>query len=192
MILVCGLHLLLFAAFRYAFTKTVAGDASPTPGLLYLWTSTVPEAPRAPPAAMPARPRIEFRPPPAHTSLSNDEETKPLVEPARNNPITIDWASEATRSAAAIAASKDSAPGHAMLESRPADSAHRRSHSFQWDPTVTQRIEAIPGGGTLIKLNDHCGLTFAPLPMLGCWLGHREANGHLFDDMNDATRRDAP
>jgi hypothetical protein len=191
MILVGGLHLMLYAAFRFAFTRTRPINAPPTPGLVYLWTRAIPEAPPVRSAAMPSRHPTELTRSPERTPTAIAHEKMP-VDGAPSNPITIDWASEAARSAAAIAASRDSGPGPAQHGSRPADSARRRSPSFQWDKTVTERIEPIPGGGTLIKLNDHCGLTFTPLPMLGCWLGHREPNGHLFDDMNNTARPDMP
>ena len=191
MFLVCGLHLLLYVAFRYAVTRTRAGNPPPTPGLMYLWASAMPAAPAAPPAAPPSRRPTGLARSPVRTLTAIAAENLP-VDSAPSKPITIDWASEATRSAAAIAASIDAGAGHALHGSRPADSARRHTPSFQWDKSVTERIESIPGGGTLIKLNDHCGLTFSPLPMLGCWLGHREANGHLFDDMKKTTRQDAP
>ena len=57
---------------------------------------------------------------------------------------------------------------------------------------MTERVDLIPGGGTLIRLNDNCALALAPLPMLGCWLGRREANAHLFDGMNAASPADDP
>lgn len=191
MMLVCGLHLMLYAAFRYAFTRTRPESPPSKPALLYLWVSSVRDSPAARSAAAPSPRHGELVPSPARTPASRTEEHAP-ADGARVSAITIDWAAETARSAAAIAASSESDPGHARFRRRAPESPRRHARSFEWDTTVTERIEPIPGGGTLIKLNDHCGLAFTPLPMLGCWLGHREANAHLFDGMGTTTRQDAP
>lgn len=63
----------------------------------------------------------------------------------------------------------------------------QRMHPWDgWDYAVTHRIQEQPTGGTLIMINDHCGIVFAPLPIVGCALGKIKANGNLFGHMNDA------
>jgi hypothetical protein len=98
--------------------------------------------------------------------------------------ITIDWGEEAARSASAMVASQDAGRKQSMGGSVSRESSGAPRKFFPWDETVTERVDLIPGGGTLIHLNDNCALTFTPLPMLGCWLGKRESNGHLFDEMS--------
>jgi hypothetical protein len=49
-----------------------------------------------------------------------------------------------------------------------------------WDHAATHRVEAIPGGGIAINLNDNCVLVLIPLPLVGCGIGKHPANGDLF------------
>ena len=51
-----------------------------------------------------------------------------------------------------------------------------------WDYAATHRVEALPGGVTVINLNDHCAIAFLwVLPIFGCSLGKIPARGDLFD-----------
>lgn len=55
-----------------------------------------------------------------------------------------------------------------------------------WDYAATHRVEALPGGVTVINLNDHCAIAFLwVLPMFGCSLGKIPARGDLFDHMHE-------
>lgn len=54
-----------------------------------------------------------------------------------------------------------------------------------WDHAATHRVESIPGGGILINLSDNCVLLLFPLPLVGCGIGKRPANGDLFKHLND-------
>lgn len=57
---------------------------------------------------------------------------------------------------------------------------------FGWDYASTHRLEALPEGGILINLNDHCALVFYGLMLFpGCRIGRIAVNGHLFDHMRD-------
>jgi hypothetical protein len=56
---------------------------------------------------------------------------------------------------------------------------------FAWDYAATHRIEAIPGGGMLVHINDNCVLIIFPLPFIGCGIGKRPANGDLFEHRHD-------
>ena len=84
------------------------------------------------------------------------------------------------------------------LESRPADSskvrigfpkmpqAAARTHHFGWDYAATHRVQALPTGGILFMINDHCAIVVAPLPFGGCALGKIKAKGDLFNHMKDS------
>jgi hypothetical protein len=56
---------------------------------------------------------------------------------------------------------------------------------FAWDYAATHRIEGIPGGGILVHLGDNCVLILFPLPLVGCGIGKRPANGDLFEHLHD-------
>ncbi len=56
---------------------------------------------------------------------------------------------------------------------------------FDWDYARTHRVESIPEGGVVIRLNDNCVLVLNPLPMAFCWPFKRAANGELFKHMRD-------
>ena len=67
--------------------------------------------------------------------------------------------------------------------SRAFGSARRAQPWDGWDYAATHRIEALPQGGTVIALDDRCSLVLAPIPIVGCWLGHLPASGGLFRHM---------
>lgn len=54
---------------------------------------------------------------------------------------------------------------------------------FGWDYASTHRLEALPQGGMLINLNDHCALVLYGFLFPVCRIGRIPANGHLFDHM---------
>ncbi|HWZ63850.1 MAG TPA: hypothetical protein VNX02_12585 [Steroidobacteraceae bacterium] len=57
---------------------------------------------------------------------------------------------------------------------------------FHWDYAATHRVEAVPGGATVIHLNDSCALVlFIIIPMIGCALEKPAVRGDLFDHMHD-------
>lgn len=62
----------------------------------------------------------------------------------------------------------------------------RAAPEFGWDYASTHRWVALPRGGILINLNDHCALVFYGLMLFpGCRIGRIPANGQLFDHMRD-------
>lgn len=63
---------------------------------------------------------------------------------------------------------------------------------FGWDYAATHRVQALPEGGVLIMLNDHCALViFVVFPIAGCKIGRIPANGQLFENVHDP-RNDRP
>lgn len=57
---------------------------------------------------------------------------------------------------------------------------------FGWDAAVIHRVEALPTGGILINLSDHCALVIYGFMLVpGCRIGHIPANGHLLDHVRD-------
>jgi hypothetical protein len=186
-VIVCGLHAALFMALRLAITRAHSSGVSPQRALVFIWTPAPSASPPAPRTRNLWRGRTPSRASePALTAPADTVSVPHAVDPA-SAVLRMDWSAEATRSAAALVASEAAAHQHAMGSPVTRTSPSRRAKEFQWDRTVTERVEPMPGGGTLIRLNDNCGLVFAPLPMAGCWLGKREANGHLFDEIGSAS-----
>jgi hypothetical protein len=63
--------------------------------------------------------------------------------------------------------------------------AHRPQPWPGWNHAVTHRMRELTTGGTLIMINDHCGIVFAPFPIIGCVLDQIKSNGNLFEHMHD-------
>jgi hypothetical protein len=62
---------------------------------------------------------------------------------------------------------------------------------FGWSYAATHRVESLPGGGLLVKLNDNCVLVFNPLPFFFCAPGKKPANGDLFKNIRDRSSRES-
>jgi hypothetical protein len=113
--------------------------------------------------------------------------SNPQVE---GNPQNLDWAAAAERAAARIS------------QDTPAPDVHTAPHTpikpFAWDKAHTERWSPATGGGTTIRLGDHCEVTFLPLPVGGCLIGKIEPRGDLFEEMKrpvefgDWKKGDAP
>lgn len=61
-------------------------------------------------------------------------------------------------------------------------------HAHPWDGwsyAATHRVQELPTGGTLVMINGHCAIVFAPFPVIGCALGKINSKGGLFEHMND-------
>jgi hypothetical protein len=97
----------------------------------------------------------------------------------------IDWRAEAQR-AAAVAA--EGPPEQKQFGPRADTPTAPKSKPFGWDKTHTERVQALPEGGILIRLSDNCAMVIAPLPLAGCSLGKRKARGDLFDGMKEPPR----
>lgn len=118
------------------------------------------------------------------------DEALSLVAPPEQNSSAepIDWNAELERAAAnglldgSTQAQRDFGFPH------PASSAPAKPAEFGWDRVHTHPIEAVPGGGLAIHLNDHCVFLLFPLPFLGCSIGSKPANGDLFEHMRDESR----
>jgi hypothetical protein len=61
----------------------------------------------------------------------------------------------------------------------------KKPPQFAWNYAATHRIEAIPGGGLAVHINDNCVLLIFPLPLIGCGIGKHPANGDLFEHRHD-------
>jgi hypothetical protein len=105
---------------------------------------------------------------------------------APTDTVATDWLGAAQRAAAAIAT--DEAPNLRTF-GMPAsgESPKPKQKPFDWDKTHTQRFEALPEGGILIRLSDRCQLVLAPLPLGGCMVGETAVRGDLFDEMKAPT-----
>ena len=114
---------------------------------------------------------------PSIAPRSNDEDN--AIHPAP------DWTEE-LQLVAKDAIAKESAKKRHEL-----DFAHafpvqpEKSQQFAWNYAATHRVEAIPGGGLAVHLNDNCVLLIFPLPLIGCGIGKHPANGDLFEHRHD-------
>jgi hypothetical protein len=120
----------------------------------------------------------------ADNPLSRPEITPPNDASNAIQP-PVDWVGELSR-AATDAASKQSAqkPKDFGFPHSPA-AATAKPPQFGWDYASTHRLESLPGGGLLVRLNDNCVLVLLPLPFAGCAIGKRKAKGDLFEHMSD-------
>lgn len=131
---------------------------------------------------------------PARTARRSTPRTAPITLPpeppahaAPGNTPPIDWAREAERSASRQwekeqEARRLAAPfTHDYGAHRPA----RPAPEFGWDRTVTNRIEPLESGGTLIWINDRCAIVVAGGVLPICKIGKITARGDLFEHMND-------
>ena len=144
---------------------------------------------RVSPPAVPQKATLKVRAPdeviPQRRPAPSSEIAPPPIE--GNNAIQPkpDWANELTRAATDMAAKE--------LERKPKDfgfphsspAPREKPPQFGWDYAATHRVESIPEGGIVIHLNDNCVLLLFPLPLAGCGIGRRKANGDLFQHMHD-------
>jgi len=104
-------------------------------------------------------------------------------------PIAIDWAREAELAATRrLRADEEAARRATAFSARKGPSlavAKPLPPKFGWSHAQTQRVESVPGVGTLINLNDRCAIliTFMLIPI--CKLGKIDARGDLFEHMDD-------
>jgi hypothetical protein len=122
---------------------------------------------------------------------------KPRRAPAADDALTlmapdeqsssapIDWNAELDRAAKSASLGEPSQAQRDFGFPHAAPSAPAKPAEFGWDRIHAHRIEAVPGGGLAIHLNDHCVFLLLPLPFLGCSIGSKPANGELFDHMHD-------
>ncbi len=103
---------------------------------------------------------------------------------------TIDWAAEATASAARqTEADEQRARQTRAFAPKPSPmfAARPKRHEFQWNYAQTHRVEALPGLATVIRLDDQCAIVlFVIIPFAGgCALDKPAARGDLFEHMHD-------
>jgi hypothetical protein len=182
--LVLGLHLTIISLLVATTRRTTTGGTSeaieivfyplPTPS-----NESKPTVRRAESAAVVRQGKHNA---PARADLS------PRSSEQGGTPASVDWANELTRAA------RDAVPEGSTQNSRDFGFPHRPAASasnppqFGWDYAATHRIESIPEGGLLVHLNDNCVLVLFPLPFVGCGIGKRKANAHLFDHMHDSSQ----
>jgi hypothetical protein len=165
-------------------TRPVRGEAEASPLLVMLLQLGERQAPAASTGAA-ARPRAShYRPPTAATA----EAPAPAIPAAPGT--TINWATEATASAARqIEADEQRARQARALAPKapPMFAARSRRPEFQWNYARTHRVEALPGLGTVIHLNDQCAIVlFLIIPIGGgCSLDKPPVRGDLFEHMHD-------
>lgn len=88
-------------------------------------------------------------------------------------------------------AAKDSLAKELAQKQHESDFSHafpsqpKKAQEFAWNYAATHRVEAIPEGGILIHLGDHCVLVLIPLPLVGCSIGKIPVNGDLFEHMHE-------
>jgi hypothetical protein len=118
------------------------------------------------------------------TSGSPSIAAPPKEEANAIHPIP-DWSQELQQAA------KDAVAKELQKKKHEADFAHvfpaqpRKPEQFVWNYAATHRVEAIPQGGILIHLGDHCVLVLIPLPIVGCGIGKIPVNGDLFEHTQD-------
>jgi hypothetical protein len=106
--------------------------------------------------------------------------TPPAIEENHATAPTPDWAAELQLAAKDALAKEPAQKRHEHDFAHAFPTPTKNPPQFAWDHAATHRVEAIPGGGILINLNDNCVLLIFPLPFVGCGIGKRPANGNLF------------
>lgn len=114
---------------------------------------------------------------------------RPAEPSVQDNAITppVDWNAELAQAGRAASGIEPKSPvkdfGFPTRSPTMADYPQ-----FDWDYARTHRVESIPQGGILIRLNDNCVLVLNPLPLAFCSPFKRKANGELFKHMRDPDR----
>jgi hypothetical protein len=153
-----------------------------------------------PPSRAPAAPDNSAKHTISEESLAPETPAPPIPPPvaAEKPPATIDWAAEA-KGAAGHQAELAAAPQPRALDQHGAGTDFNgglgpdraRPPEFGWDRSKTHRIERLPGGGTLVRVNDQCVIILFPIPFAACALGRIPVRGDLFDHMRDAPISDS-
>jgi len=166
-------------------TQAIPGAADASALVLLLLPEQGSQSVTAPPPERTRQPR-----PPALPL----EPARPPVSaaPAPGAPSTaIDWAAEAAGAASRWVAQDEAKgrtarafgvpPASAMFAPAPA-----RTPGLAWNHARTHRVEALPGGVTVINVNDHCAIAFVwVLPFFACQLGKIPTRGDLFEHLRD-------
>ena len=181
--MVMGAHLIiiwLLVSSSRLLVKTKSGSLQliwiPRPALLD--TAPEPQTSTERPAKISPRNQV-YRTPalPSIAPRSNEEDNAIHTMP--------DWAEELHLAAKNAVANQLAQKRHELDFAHAFPTLPKKPPQFAWDYAATHRIEAIPGGGMLVHLNDNCVLILFPLPMIGCGIGKRPANGDLFEHRRD-------
>lgn len=99
-----------------------------------------------------------------------------------NNAIrpTPDWNTELQLAAKNVLAKELEKKKHETDFTHQFPTQPTKPPQFAWNYAATHRVEALPQGGLVVHINDNCVLLIFPLPLLGCAIGKRPANGDLF------------
>lgn len=175
-----GVHLLVLLQL-FNVRPPVRSDASD--GLAVRFIPAPAPPPPIPTPLQPARTR------PAHSAPSPATPTTQatIAPPEPTPPVAplIDWRAEAQRAAAAVGVQSLEPRSFGPRAEAPTSP---KPKPFGWDRTHTERVQALPEGGILIRLSENCAMVIAPFPLAGCSLGKRQARGDLFDGMKEAPR----
>lgn len=180
--MVLGAHLIVVWLVVFSSRLPVkAGYGS----LQIVWIArpAMPETPREPGTPSQKGSRTAARHP------ADRRPVTPSIGPPSNEDNAIhpapDWAEELHLAAKHALAT-------ALAEKRhESDFAHafptppKKPPQIAWDYAATHPIEALPQGGMLLHLGEHCVLILFPLPLVGCGIGKRPANGDLFEHRHD-------
>ena len=96
-----------------------------------------------------------------------------------------DWSEELHLAATDAIAKESVQKRHELDFAHAFPTQPKKPQQFAWDYAATHRIEAIPGGGLAVHINDNCVLLIFPLPLIGCGIGKHPANGDLFEHRHD-------
>jgi hypothetical protein len=186
--IVLGIHLILV----WALVSSARFSVKTKFGSLQLVWITRPAVSETTPAGKTAtqRPRKVLAHNAAEPKPADHNPAPPAVAPRPADEDRIvrpapDWTEE-LHIAAKEALAKELAQKRHELDFAHAFPAQTKiSPQLAWDYAATHRIEAIPGGGMLVHLGDNCVLILFPLPLIGCAIGKRPANGDLFEHLHD-------
>jgi hypothetical protein len=175
-----GVLLIVLEATR---TKFVPAAAESPALLVTLLSGLEPQRPSGAPAVR----RVAARHRPA--ALENATPGAPAPDLPTGSRGTIDWVAvaqdEAARQVEANERRERQARAFLVPPNMFTPPALQRP-GFHWNYAATHRVEAVPGGATVIHLNDSCALVlFIIIPMIGCALDKPAVRGDLFDHMHD-------
>ncbi len=119
----------------------------------------------------------------------------PQEPPAENPPLTIDWMAEAERTAEQQAQLAAEAHHRALDKHGPGADMDGglgpepgKKPEFGWYHARIHRVQALPGGGYIIWINDRCfipAIGFIGIPFPLCGIGKIPVRGDLFEHMRD-------
>jgi hypothetical protein len=142
--------------------------------------TAAPERRKTPARADNTTPRHRADPTSALPSIASD--SKDEDNAIRTAP---DWTEELKSAAKDVLANELAQKRHESDFAHKFPALPKKAPQFAWNYAATHRIEAMPEGGILLHLSDNCVLILFPLPLVGCGIGKRPANGDLFEHMRD-------